>query len=110
MSVSLRLKMHYPPESWDIKCEDMFGAYSLTDTTEELTARVLLQISREGKLQGSFKILLGGCEPVKLDVPAQEVLIMAGVASYRLCMEKWPRDIQLLTNSTTSTWFDLDER
>ena len=93
-----------------IKCDDIFGAYSIMETSEELTCQVLIQTNREAKIQGSFMILLGGNEPVKLDIPAQEVLIMGGVAAYRLYMEKWPRDIKLLLNATTSAWFDLEER
>ena len=106
----LNQKMHYPPEEWVIKCDDLFGAYSLTEAEDELTCQVLLQVDRAARLQGAFKILLGGNEPVRLDVSAQDVLIMGGAASYRLVMEKWPRDILFNDNSMTSSWFDLEER
>ena len=46
---------------------------------------------------------------MKLDIPAQNVLIMGGVAAYRLIMERWPRDIRLNVNSMTSDWFDLED-
>ena len=46
---------------------------------------------------------------MKLDIPAQNVLIMGGVAAYRLIMERCPRDIRLNVNSMTSDWFDLED-
>ena len=76
---------------------------------EELACLVLLQINRNAKLQGNYQIILGGCEPARLDIPAQSVLIMGGVAAYRLIMEKWPRDIRLNVSSMTSDWFDLED-
>ena len=101
--------MQYPPEELLIRCSDLFGEFSITETLKDLTCQVLLQINRNAKLQGNFQIILGGCEPVKLDIPAQNVLIMGGVAAYRLIMERWPRDIRLNVNSMTSDWFDLED-
>ena len=101
--------MQYPPEEWLIRCSDLFGEFSITETLKDLTCQVLLHINRNAKLQGNFQIILGGCEPVKLDIPAQNVLIMGGVAAYRLIMERWPRDIRLNVNSMTSDWFDLED-
>ena len=101
--------MQYPPDEWLIRCSDQFGEFSITESIEELACLVLLQINRSAKLQGNYQIILGGCEPVKLDIPAQSVLIMGGVAAYRLVMEKWPRDIHFNVNSMTSDWFDLED-
>ena len=101
--------MQYLPEEWLFHCSDLFSEFSITKTLEDLTCQVLLQINRNAKLQGNFQIILGGCEPVKLDIPAQNVLIMGGVAAYRLIMERWPRDIRLNVNSMTSDWFDLED-
>ena len=35
---------------------------------------------------------------------------MGGAASYKLVLERWPRDINIRVNTTTSEWFDLEER
>jgi hypothetical protein len=102
--------MQYPPDEWAIKCDDLFGAYSLTGEEEDLTCQLMLQVNRAARLEGGFKILLGGSQPISVDISAQQVLIMGGAASYRLVMERWPRDIILLDNSTTSAWFDLEDR
>ena len=101
--------MKYLPEEWSIRADDHFGAYSLTEATEPLICAVLLMVDRSARLQGSFKILLGGSDILQVDIPAQDALIMAGVASYRLVMERWPIDIIFNDNSTTASWFDLDE-
>ena len=102
--------MKYPTDEWIIKLDDMYGNISITEAIEDLTCNVLLNINRNAKLQGSFKIILGGSEMLQLDISAQKVLIMGGAATYRLTMERWPRDIILDDNSTTSPWFDLEER
>ena len=101
--------MQYPPEEWSIKCDDMFGAYSLTEASADLTCSVLVQVDRSASIHGSYQILLGGSEPVKLNIGAEEILISGGIAAYRLSMEKWPRDIHFNINSTVSTWFDVEE-
>ena len=40
----------------------------------------------------------------------QNALVMGGAASYKLVLERWPRDINIRVNTTTSEWFDLEER
>ena len=53
--------MRYPPlpDDWIIKLEDEFGTFSVV-TDLALTAEVLVQVSRSAKLDGCFKIQLGG--------------------------------------------------
>ena len=48
-----------PPDDWIIKPEDEFGTFSVV-TDLALTAEVLVQVSRSAKLDGCFKIQLGG--------------------------------------------------
>ena len=73
-------------------------------------AEVLLQTDNAARIIGCFKVILSGADTVKLDIPAENILIMGGAASYRIKMEKKPQDILLRTNATTSEWFDLSER
>ena len=56
----------------------------------------------------SFK--LSGADTLKLDIPAENILIMGGAATYRIKIEKKPQDIVLQTNATTSEWLYLMER
>ena len=55
--------MHYPPEEWLIRCSDLFGEYSNTETLEDLTCQVLLHINRNAKLQGNIQIIRGSAQP-----------------------------------------------
>ena len=102
-------RMQYPPDDWSIKCDDLFGAFSLTEASDDLTCKVLVQVDRSARIHGSYQILLGGSEPVKLNIGAEEILISGGIAAYRLAMEKWPRDITFNVNSTASPWMDVEE-
>ena len=44
---------------------------------------------------------LSGADTLKLDIPAENILIMGGAATYRIKIEKKPQDIVLQTNATT---------
>ena len=98
-----------PPEDWIIRPEDEFSTF-LVVTDLALTAEVLVQVSRSAKLDGCFKIQLGGDENVKAEFPANDAVIMGGAALYKLVIERPPREINININTTTSDWFDLEER
>ena len=55
-----------PPEDWIIRPDDEFSTF-LVVTDLALTAEVLVQVSRSAKLDGCFKIQLGGDENVKAE-------------------------------------------
>ena len=102
--------MRYPPEEWGIKSEDLFGSYDVPDSDLPLTADVLVQVNRNGKIDGCYKIVLGGSVMLSVAIQAKDVLVMGGAASFFLTLERWPRDIVFKTNTTTSDWFDVEER
>ena len=91
-----------PPEDWIIRPDDEFSTF-LVVTDLALTAEVLVQVSRSAKLDGCFKIQLGGDENVKAE-------FLGGAALYKLVIERPPREINININTTTSDWFDLEER
>ena len=64
--------MRYPPDEWSIFPEDRFATHVVDDAEQSLTADVLLQVSRNAKLEGCFKIQLGGSEILHADCPAKE--------------------------------------
>ena len=64
--------MRYPPDEWSILPEDRFATHVVDDAEQSLTADVLLQVSRNAKLEGCFKIQLGGSEILHADCPAKE--------------------------------------
>ena len=104
------MTMKYPPEEWAIRCEDQFNAPADATVSMVLTGQVRVQVDNSARINGCFKILLGGGDTLKIDIPAERALIMGGAASYRLKMEVRPGDIELRVNSTTSEWFDLEDR
>ena len=102
--------MRYPPDDWSIRLDELFDRTVGDDSTSKLSAEVLLQTDNAARINGCFKIILSGADTVKLDIPAENILIMGGAASYRIKMEMKPQDIILRTNATTSEWFDLSEK
>ena len=104
--------MRYPPEDWAIKPEDHFTAHTVDDDNGRgsmLVVDVCVQVSRDAVIEGNFKILLGGGEPIRAEILAKEVLVMGGAGSFKLIIERFPRDIMFRLNTTTSDWFDVEE-
>ena len=64
--------MRYPPDEWSILPEDRFATHAVDYAEQSLTADVLLQVSRNAKLERCFKIQLGGSEILHADCPAKE--------------------------------------
>ena len=64
--------MRYPPDEWSILPEDRFATHVVDNAEQSHTADVLLQVSRNAKLEGCFKIQLGGSEILHADCPAKE--------------------------------------
>ena len=72
-----------PPDDWINRPEDEFSTFQVV-TDLALTAEVLVQVSRSAKLEGCFKIQLGGDESVKAEFPANDAVIMGGASLYSI--------------------------
>ena len=99
--------MRFPPDEWTIRLDELFDPTVGDGSTSKLSAEVLVQVDNTARINGCFKVILSGANTLKLDLPAENLLIMGGAASYRIKMEVKPQDILLRTNATTSEWFDL---
>ena len=99
--------MRFPPDEWTICLDELFDPTVGDGSTSKLSAEVLVQVDNTARINGCFKVILSGADTLKLDLPAENLLIMGGAASYRIKMEVKPQDILLRTNATTSEWFDL---
>jgi hypothetical protein len=55
-------------------------------------------------------VILGGNRIIHAEVQAKDMLQMGGAPAFMLHMERWPRDIRINLNTTTSDWFDLADR
>jgi hypothetical protein len=104
------MKLTYPPDEFDIKRNAEYGSFGLQEVTSPLAAAVLIHVDEAAKIYGGYRIVLGGNETIKLDVPAKEVLFMGESDSYRIQMEVWPRDIHIRENMMSSDWIDLVDR
>ena len=102
--------MRFPLDEWLIRLDELFVSTVGDGSTSKLSAEVLVQVDNSARVSGCFKVIFSGVDTLKLDLPAENLIIMGGAASYRIKMEVKPQDIVLRTNSTTSEWFDLMER
>ena len=70
--------MRFPPDEWSIRLDDLFESTVGDDSTSKLSAEVLVQTDNAARISGCFRILLSGVDTVKLDIPAENILIMGG--------------------------------
>jgi hypothetical protein len=108
--VNYRMKLTYPPYEFDIRRNAEYGNFALLEATSPLAAAVLIHVDEAAKIYGGYRIVLGGNEMIRLDVPAKEVLFMGESDSYRIQMEMWSRDIHIRENMMSSDWIDLVDR
>jgi hypothetical protein len=71
---------------------------------------LLTQVSRDASISGQFKLVLGGNSIIHAEIQAKDMLQMGGASAFMLHIERWPRDIKINLNTTTSDWFDLSDR
>ena len=75
--------MHYPPDEWKIEADEKFSLARAEQSSSNLAVQVLVQVDHKASINSCFKAVFSGAEPIKLDVPAERILIMGGVAAYR---------------------------
>jgi len=55
--------------------------------------------------------MFGSHEASDTELPLiADVLVMGGAAAFTLTLERWPRDVVIKISTTTSDWFDVEER
>ena len=70
--------MRFPPDEWSIRLDDLFESTVGDDSTSKLSAEVLVQTDNTARISSCFRILLSGVDTIKLDIPAENILIMGG--------------------------------
>lgn len=100
----------YPPDNWAVLRAEEFGTYLVGDTEPEVDAQLLALVTEEGKIQGGFRIALGGSGTMRANVAASSLLAMREADKYRLIFERRPGDIVLRRNGVSTEWFDVDQR
>ena len=83
--------MPFPPDEWTIRLDELFDSTVRDGSTSKLSTEVLVQVDNTARINSCFKVILSWADTLKLDVPAENLLIMGGAASYRIKMEVNPR-------------------
>ena len=101
--------MEFPPESWDVFEADDFGTAG-TRNPGDCGAELMAQVRPNGRIVDHWRVALGGVRildaklALKRMVPAAERL-----PAWTVHYQKWPADLQIRRNMTTSPWFDILE-
>ena len=83
--------MRFPPDEWTIRLDKLFDSTVGDGSTSKLSTEVLVQVNNMARINSCFKVILSGADTLKLDVPAENLIIMGGAASYRIKIEVNPR-------------------
>jgi len=104
-------KVQFPPEKgWAVLDEDDFFTYMAEEPLETYEANILVKLTEQGALEGSFRVVLGGQSLVRAQIHACHMLPITGAEHFRLTIERKPIDIFFRRNGLTSDWVDTDQR
>jgi hypothetical protein len=100
--------MRYPPDEFTILRREDFADWKWDEMEQAMRMAVLVNVD-EARITGNYRVVVGCGNLIRVDVPANTLVMMGGSAAYRIQIELWPGDVALRTNMMTSEWMDLDE-
>ena len=96
--------MDFPPTWVVLPAED----YELaTPRIEgELTAEVMAQVRRSGRILDHFKIVIGGSKQLEVDIDLHALMPLGDFKGWRMTGQFWPRDLAFRQNTFSTAWID----
>ena len=96
--------MDFPPTWVVLPAED----YELaTPRIEgELTAEVMAQVRRSGRILDQFKIVIGGSKQLEVDIDLHALMPLGDFKGWRMTGQFWPRDLAFRQNTFSTAWID----
>jgi hypothetical protein len=99
--------MEYPPPEWNVFPAEQFDTAGPRDPGT-LGLELLIQIRDTGRAQDHFRVALGGSELLTGFLPMRDILhVSKEFPPWTIEYSKWPTDIILARNRTTSVWVDM---
>ena len=101
--------MEFPPNSWFIFPNEDFETAPVR-STGELCVELMAQARPKGQLMDHWRLVLGGSKILEASVELARVIpavTAIGLPKWHLRMQKWPADITIRRNMTSSAWFDM---
>jgi hypothetical protein len=95
--------MDFPPTWVVLPAED----YELATPRIEwdLTAEVMAQVRRTGRILDHFKIVIGGSKQL-VDIDLHALMPWADFKGWRMTGQFWPRDLIFRQNTFSTAWID----
>ena len=104
-------KIPSPPQmGWAVAQDIQFGVYTTQPRPGDPELTLLVSVGGDGRFQGDFRVQLSEEAPIRAQIPAGGMLLVAEAAKYRLTVEARPEGIEFRMNGVTSGWFDADQR
>ena len=101
----------FPPSKWDVRfLKDMDTLGCTPSENGGLTMEAFMALRPSGGEEGTFKLVLGGTEKLKISLEISRVLPGQAFTNMFADIELWAGDqIKLEKNSVCSDWWDLEE-
>ena len=100
----------YPPEEWEIFPEDSFVNTAFEASGEETEAHLMVQVNREAKIEGLFKLQLAGKANIEVELKAEKFLPLSKDNGYNLGLEVRPKEMGFRPNACSTHWMDVEKR
>ena len=101
----------FPPSKWDVRfLKDMDTLGCTPSENGGLTMEAFMALRPSGGEEGTFKLVLGGTEKLKISLEISRVLPGQAFTNMFADIELWAGEqIKLEKNSVCSDWWDLEE-
>jgi len=102
-------KMEFPPENWDLfKAEEFETA--IARSPGDVGVELMVQARPNGRVVDHWRLVTGGVRILDAKVKMAHMMVAAaGLPAWSISLQKWPADIELRRNMTTSNWTDLTD-
>ena len=99
--------MEFPPTEWVIFGAEEFETAPPRDPGD-MGMEVMVQMRPNGRVMDHWRIALGGSKILEVKVKlTNRIPAAAQLPDAILVFQKWPADVAIRRNMTTSAWFDV---
>jgi len=101
--------MDFPPSEWLILPAEDFETATARDPGD-LGLEVLVQMRPNGRIMDHWRIAVGGSKILEVKVKLSDILpAVAELPAVMMTYQKWPAEIEIRRNMTTSAWADITD-
>jgi hypothetical protein len=76
-------------------------------TTSRYTAELFAEVRDSGRILDNTRCVLGGVDILEADIPLTRIFSEPVLQSYKMLIQRWPRDINLKKGLLSGLWQDI---